>query len=138
MYNNQRITINQLKNIIISKRILVFFAGIYSISLFPTDFFSNNSYVSENALQPGVADPQYSSKHHRMAVDLTREYVDHVKSYPTDSQFSLSEWCSSWIETKLKEIQLDHVYLHKFIAYGSNVITNNTKTIQILTNFLFK
>jgi len=113
--------------------LLCFAAGVFSLSLFPTDLFAANSYVSENALQPGVADPSFSSKQHREAVDLTQNYLAHIKAYTIQSGVSHSQWIATWIQKQLDQIRLDSVYLHRFpVTTHEGQVQEGVNTVGIL------
>jgi hypothetical protein len=81
----------------------------------PTDFFANQTYMSENAFQPAVAESQYSDALFQQAQQLTKEYLAHLDNYnPQNTSKSFSEWAATWIEDRLREIGLDAVYKHNF------------------------
>jgi len=101
--------------------VLVFAAGVASIAYFPTDNFSSNTYLSENALLPAVADSTLSPLHLSTAVSLTAEYQRHLAHYSSlapAARPTYTRWKAQWIREKLIELGLDDVHMHAFRHEG--------------------
>ena len=78
---------------------------------------ANNTYMSENALQPGVASPTFSTNDHADAVKLTEDYLSYLRKYNPQTM-PLSQYCALWIREQLESIGLDSVYYHPFYVQG--------------------
>ena len=98
----------------VGRSLICLMAGVYSITQFPTSLVANNTYMSENALQPSVAESTYSTTLYQEAAEMTQLYMKHIRSHEPDFGISRSDWIATWLTGRLKSIHLDHVYTHRF------------------------
>eukprot|EP01113_Clastostelium_recurvatum_P043538 TRINITY_DN7225_c0_g1_i1.p1 TRINITY_DN7225_c0_g1~~TRINITY_DN7225_c0_g1_i1.p1 ORF type:complete len:674 (-),score=113.51 TRINITY_DN7225_c0_g1_i1:23-1981(-) len=87
--------------------VVLFLVGLFSLTQFPQH--AHRTYVSENALMPGSARVDYSSKDLEAAARTTHDFIQFQKTikHLSGDLPSWSRSCAEWIVSRLQDLNCD-------------------------------
>eukprot|EP01095_Lingulamoeba_sp_RSL-Kostka_P010587 TRINITY_DN3852_c0_g1_i1.p1 TRINITY_DN3852_c0_g1~~TRINITY_DN3852_c0_g1_i1.p1 ORF type:complete len:627 (+),score=109.34 TRINITY_DN3852_c0_g1_i1:99-1979(+) len=101
---------------------LFFIAGLVSLYLYPDpNYFANRTYLSENALSPGIAGTHFSEENYNYAIKLEREYSNLYRILSQEHNRDIekiSKGLMNWVNDKIQSLGLEVYKQH----YNTSVI----------------